>query len=287
MNRLKCVIIAISVAVILQPGPIYAQGKLSIRLQGGGAYISGGDINPGNRTWFPPPIEGWVQYGSYQALRSGCEVGADIIFELNPRFGVGIGAGYIGFSGYSSMSLEPELPSINSTFYTAWPRLSAFPIRTGLYLTLPWKSRLNLIANLGLSYYFSPRYSDEFYYESFPSSNSDLITTRARYKKTPIGFQGEFGVEYKVSRNLFPYLEARARYARFRGWQGTSVLELGSESPLTEEGKLYYEVVPILTRAPRLLMVQSSPPDGPDGEPRQAEIDFSGFSLQLGIRIRL
>jgi hypothetical protein len=61
----------------------------------------------------------------------------------------------------------------------------------------------------------------------------------------------------------------------------------GTPTTLSETEKLYYESVPMLTGSPRLIMVQSDPPAGPGGVPRQAVVDFSGVSLQLGIRIRL
>jgi len=32
-------------------------------------------------------------------------------------------------------------------------------------------------------------------------------------------------------------------------------------------------------------MVQSAPPAGPGGQPREAVVDFSGISLQAGIKI--
>ena len=66
-----------------------------------------------------------------------------------------------------------------------------------------------------------------------------------------------------------------------------SVFESNGEILFSERGILFYEVVPELANEPRLLMVQSDPPDGPGSEPRQAVIDFSGVSLQFGIRIRL
>ena len=51
-----------------------------------------------------------------------------------------------------------------------------------------------------------------------------------------------------------------------------------------EEGELYYEAFPMLSGSPRLIMVQSTPPSGPGGQPREAAVDFSGLSLRAGLR---
>jgi hypothetical protein len=40
----------------------------------------------------------------------------------------------------------------------------------------------------------------------------------------------------------------------------------------------------IMPNSPRLIMVQSDPPDGPGGYPRQAVVDFSGVGLRAGVR---
>ena len=280
-------VIATAFALCLIPRIGLADGKFSLRLQGGWTYISGGDLNPGTRAWFDRIGTGWVKTGGYRAVHSGLEFGGDIVFELTPRLGLSIGAGYMRFSRLSRVGLSTAEPSLWSGGASAEPRLSAVPIRAGVYLIVPWKKRFNVFVNAGVSYYYRSRYSDEWSVEIYPGPSYVLITTRAENKKTPIGFQGGIGLEYKLSEKLFLCLDARGRYARFRGWKGTSVLESNYEIPLSEQGILYYEVVPTVIGAPRLLMVQSSPPDGPDGEPRQAAIDFSGVSLQVGIRIRL
>jgi len=288
MSKLNPRIVISAIALILLPGLVFADGKISLRLQGGWSYVLGGDANPGTKAFFDYHNTGWdMQTGRYLALHNGYEFGGDVIFELSPRLGIGIGGGYVRISRYSQIGLHAAAPSLNSASASARPRLSAIPIRAGAYLTVPWKKKFHFLVNAGLSYYFRSRYSDESEAVYFPGPSYVLITTRAEYKRAPIGFQGGISLEYEMGRNFFPYLEARVRYARFRGWKGTSVLESDFEIPLSEQGILYYEVVPTMINTPRLLMVQESPPDGPGGEPRQAAIDFSGISLQVGIRIRL
>lgn len=278
-------------ALILLPGMVFADGKISLRLQGGWTYISGGDVNHGTQAFFDYNEARWpASTGGYRVVHNGYEFGGDIVFKITSRLGVGVGGGYLQISRASSMYLDdPEIATVYAGV-DAEPRLSAVPLRASIHLTAPLSTKFNFHADVGTSYYLNARYSDEWFLGiwTFEDLSSYIhSTTRAQKNKTPIGFQGGIGLEYELRHELFVYLDARGRYARFSGWHGSSVLESNYETPVSEHGILYYESVPMLTGSPRLIMVQSSPPDGPGGEPRQAVVDFSGLSLQIGIRIRL
>ena len=288
MKGLRFRIAVFTLVVISLPGLAFTEGKLSLKIQGGWAHFSGGDLNPGTQAWIDYGGTGWdIQVGRYRAAHNGYELGGDIIFELTPRLGIGIGGGYAEVSRYSPVGFDEAVPSINSAFVSTRPVLRAIPIRAGAYLTLFRKNKFGIMANAGLSYFHRSLYSGEWRKETFPGPSYILITTQAERKRAPIGFHGGIGLEYELRNNLLFYLEACGRYARFRGWRGTTVFERDEEILFTEQGILYYEVVPALSGAPRLLTVQTSPPDRPGGEPRQAVIDFSGAGLHFGIRIRL
>jgi hypothetical protein len=117
------------------------------------------------------------------------------------------------------------------------------------------------------------------------------ISTRAEQKKLPIGFQAGVGIEYKLLPRIGLFVEAQGRFARLRDLEGTSTSEPGEWGGLlpsfSEQGKLFYESVPMLPDAPRIILVQSAPSPGPGGEARLAVVDFSGVNLQAGIRVRL
>ena len=272
-----------------------AEGKFSLRIQGGWSCFSAGDINPGTQAFFDWYVGYWpASDGGYRALHNGYELGGDFIFELRPWLGLGIGGGYLRSSRTSQMSfwlIDPG-SDVGGVIISA-PKLSAVPIRLGLFLTVPLSKKLNFQADAGASCYFGARYSDEWHmWESQMATVMEEIqvVTRAERKQAPLGFQGGIGLELELQHNLFLSLDARGRYARFCGWAGTSVIyiyEIGDEATFSERGLLYYEDVPTLPGSPRLIMVQSDPPDGPNEEPRQAVVDFNGVSLQVGIRVRL
>jgi hypothetical protein len=160
---------------------------------------------------------------------------------------------------------------------------------------MPLSRKVNFLVEGGVCYFFNARYSDKL--EAVITIidmgvvHSTRITTSAEAKGVPLGLHGGLGFEYRLLPNLYLSLSALGRYARFRTWEGSSELEvfdaMEGTTTFSEQGILYYEVVPDLPDPPRLITVQSSPSMTIGPEPRKAVIDFGGVSLQLGIRIRL
>ncbi len=296
IRRLNARIALSAISLVLVQGVVLADSRISFRLTGGGIYISGGDVNPGTQNWFYYNKESWLLWhGGYRAVHGGYEFGGDVIYALTPRIGISIGGGYLRISRASSMSFAMLVPSLLAASAGANPRLNAVPIRVGMHLTMPLSRKVNFLAEGGVCYYFNARYSDELESGTFLIDmgliSSIRIMTSAEAKGVPLGLHGGLGFEYRLLPDLFLSLSALGRYARFRTWEGSSQFEIFESvegtTTFSEQGILYYELVPDLPDPPRLITVQSSPSMTIGPEPRQAAIDFSGFSLQFGIRIRL
>lgn len=299
MNKWKIRITVTTIALSLLPGLVFADVKISLKIQGGWAYISGGDVNHGTQAFFDwgelyfAPPSGGLAEGGYTPLHRGYELGGDLIFELTPTVGIGIGAGY---TQTSRALWDSQIRIIYPSYYyqiTEVTELKAIPMRLCLFLALPISRKLDITANAGFSWYLQARYHADWYVGPISPIGFDpyqRISTTAEKKTLPLGFQGGVGIEYKLLRKIGLFVEAQGRYARFRGLKGTSISEPGEYGGVlpsfSEQGKLYYESVPMLPDAPRLIMVQSAPPPGPGGEARLAAVDFSGISLQAGIRVR-
>jgi hypothetical protein len=296
IRRLNARIVLSAILLVLVQGVVLADSRISFRLQGNWTYVSGGDVNPGTQNWFYYSKADWVTlwHRGYRAIHNGYEFGGDVIYALTPRIGISIGGGYLRISRASSMGLLTIVLSAWNGLARANPTLSAIPIRVGMHLTMPLSRKVNFLAEGGGCYYFNVRYSDELEYAQFAVDilySYKHITTSAEAKGVPLGLHGGLGFEYRLLPNLFLSLSARGRYARFRTWEGSSELEIfefvEGTTTFSEKGILYYELVPDLPDPPRLITVQSSPSMTIGPEPRKAVIDFSGFSLQFGIRIRL
>lgn len=287
-------VVATALALCLIPGISSAGVRITFKLNGGWGYLGLGDVNAGTQAFFDWALatlasEDHTITGGYEALHWGSEFGGDLIFELSPRIGVGIGAGHLRRSNYGSpmMTFDPTYALYSKT------KVSATPLRLGLFLTLPVGRKTNLIANAGVSWYLDVKYDSTWVLDQ-PSAWYEVpgqeVSTTAANRKNPLGVQGGLGLEHLFFRKVALFIEAQGRFAKIRHLEGTTVsfpFWYGFFPYFIETGILYYESVPAIPDAPRLIMVQSSPPDGPGGEPRQAAVDFSGVSLQFGVRIRL
>ncbi len=301
MHKTRIRFIALTVLLCLAPGGAFADGKWSLKLQGGWAYISGGDVNPGTqgfydwgKTYFAPP-EGGVIEGDFSPLHQGFEIGGDIIFQLTPAVGIGIGAGYLRMSSKyfdSLMRINHDPANIGLVYdFNEATTLEAVPVRLSLFWSLPVIRKVDVTANAGLSYYVGARYRADWLALQFDMTGShpfQKFLTTAGKERFPLGLHGSLGIEYRMLRNLGIFVEARGRYARFRGLEGTTASEAGELGggllpEFTENGTLFYDLTPNLPGEPRLIMVQSRP----DGALHRAVVDFSGLSLQTGFRIRL
>jgi len=286
----------------LVPREGFADSKWSIKLQGGWAHISGGDVNPGTegffdwgKIYFAPPEGGSIE-GDFSLLHQGYEVSGEIIFQLTPTIGIGIGAGYLQMSSklydfIMRIDFDASQPFSLKYDFSEGMKLEGIPIRLGLFWSLPVSGKINVTADAGLSYYVRTRYHAEWIalqYESTGFHPFQRFLTTASKANFPLGLHGSMGIEYRLLRNLGIFVEARGRYARFRGLEGTTTSEAGNLAgglvpEFTENGTLYFDETPNLPGSPRLIMVQSEP----DGEFHRAVVDFSGISLGAGFRIRL
>ena len=59
ISKLNPRIVLTIIALILLPGLVLADGKLSLRLQGGWSYVLGGDANPGTKAFLDYHGTGW------------------------------------------------------------------------------------------------------------------------------------------------------------------------------------------------------------------------------------
>lgn len=280
----------ISLAVQDAPSPAAKASKLSVKLYGGYSHVLAGDVNEGSDYYFEI-IEAYVAEGagtvsgSYKPLHGGANFGGDVIYQLSPKLGLGLGFGYMRNSSSSTATwTESELGSVT---ITATPTLTAMPIRLGLFFTTPLSKKLNLTADAGAAYYAGLKLDATQGLEFDTGEWMEMTLEGSDRSGIDIGFQGSLGVEYMLSPKLGLFVEAAGRYAKFKNFELVTGTQDSSEGgPETTEGKLYitsdnfgaYEIS-------GFTIVETGVPVPP--ELREPKIDLSGFSLQIGIRIRL
>jgi hypothetical protein len=113
--------------------------------------------------------------------------------------------------------------------------------------------------------------------------------------KANLGFHGGIGMEYSLTKNLGLVLEVQGRYVKIKNLKGFIQSEdshfIGRISK--RKGYLWsYKISEWDFRSYYNLDISEEPPRGsiPEisiSEVRKAIIDLSGFSLRIGLRIRL
>ena len=294
----SALVIALLLAAFLyEPSPANAAGggiKIDLRIHGGYSHLAASDVNQGAGGYLKF-YQAIAEYGGYdheggiKSLHGGYDAGIDFVFLLGPRFGIGVGAGYLRSSGKGDLSM-----TIDTTEMTAETRtvLSAVPIRLGFYYALPIGGTVSLTANAGASLYAGLMFNDHYRYDQDAYWGAQDIDAK-RIGFDNVGFQGGLGLDFRISAKMGFFVEAQGRYAKFENFGKATITVASYEGgSQTREGKIYL-ITQTLSPDPLVVInaftVEDAPPtpDPPDHLVREPKFDFSGFCLQAGVRIRL
>jgi len=257
----------------------------SVRLTGGPTLFSGGDIRKGDQGLYDAASDLVTSYGfviekRFNAFRSGFEVVADFVYNLTPKFGVGIGAGYVRLTQQSLLLFRaPNTGQAWNQAATA-PKATAYPIRLGVFFNFPLHRLVNLTLDSGAALYITS-YTYSRFTNWYPI---DLINQEAN--ATGIGFHGGVGIEINFHRRAAFILEGRGRYAKISGFNGKSNIRKSVLPPfqfdiIEENGTLYY----LEENGHPFLAFFEQEPTGYETV-RKATLDLSGFIFQAGIKVK-
>lgn len=273
-------------------GGVANASRFSLRLYGGFSRIGAADLNAGFDGYYELlelyAALGFGEFtGGYTPLKNGYNAGADVIYQITPRIGIGIGAGYLRTSANSLATLAVEGDAID---LPATATLSAIPIRLGVFLTFPLGGKLNLTADAGAAYYAALKVDATQRIEFDEADWQETSLSAQRTSFANLGFQGSLGLEYMVSPKMGLFIEALGRYARFKNFETAtgSYRSSGGGDPDLTEGKIYLETNTYPEGSWSLFTVEETPPASspPSKVYTEPKIDLSGYSLQAGIRIR-
>ena len=285
--------------------------KLSIKLTGGLRYINVGDINN--------HIESFDNYmSSFLSFYEGGKMGkinnygpdleGELRLDISSKFAVGVGIGYISGKNESNFQTAGDfapiyqiyiVPPIDLFEFVVESKIETIPIKLGIYYTIPLGSRINIFLKSGLDYYFSKCFI--YKYNEIISIDGTVypvefyeISNKYDMRGNGLGFNGGLGFEYKISNFLALVLEIQRRYAKIKKLKGkwiysnTFTLEQGEN-----EGILYIARKDMEDEGfsdifyPDLVVSPSKPSGAKILNAREATLDLSGFSLKVGIRIKL
>ena len=274
-KRSSILIICLSLILIL-PGLSQAE-RIGIKLSGGTSYLVVGDPNASLKG-LADFLKDWASgggrtiEGDIKPIHFGLDLEGDAIFYLTPRFGISFGSGYIyGEKGVD----ENEIAFMGQTFSDGM-KVSAIPVRLGVYYYLPLSSRIRFFLNGGVGYYFA-KWS-ETYRNEIPVG---VIARDQKAKANGVGFHGGVGFEFNLMSHIAFIFEGEGRYVKIGGFEG-------EKDPGVEKGTLYYFENQIFAGGdwyPTIDIREQEPVGIFVRNIREAKVDLSGFTFRAGIKI--
>jgi hypothetical protein len=258
--------------------PFDSDSRFAIRLSGGLGYLSLGEMNAGirgvlNDIAFERDIH---TNSTYNDLKMGTNFGADLIYYLTPKIGVGIGGEFIHGRKTSTYSFT----GTQSGYISSAPILTAVPLKVGLFFNTPLSGKIEFTATLGAGYY---RTSLDNTYGWEIANVAPATTERIKVSAWSPGFHAGVGLEYSIGRRFALFFEALGRLAKANGFKGT--VQYTGHSAVS--AKLYsFDVVFDEGSFPILDASNVVPSEGGIQNVREATIDLSGGCAFLGLVIR-
>jgi opacity protein-like surface antigen len=258
--------------------------EFSLKLYGGMNYLLASDIN----NHLQATTDYWNDRGvdvngEFEPLQMGIDFGGEFIINLTPHIGIALGGSYIQASSKST---------VNNVWFgysyqdTANPKITAVSLTLSTHFNFPLGKRFNFTAHGGLGYYLGT-FSWNYGYDS----EFDDIEENWEGKANALGFQGGLGLELNFSSGIALVVEGFGRYAKLKGLKGDYFFEqTNQEQESIDDATLwYYEWGSSLTGNyyPTIKFDDEKPEETSSiKNVREGEVNLTGFSVRLGIKIR-
>ncbi len=260
-----------------------------VKFTGGFGYFSGGDIGRGIEGMYDQrsdfiSSQGFSLDDYPKSFHIDTEFTGDLIIDITPNLGIGIGSGYIHATHASTLIFYKEESRYKLDQMTSLPEISVIPLRVGLFLSIPIHRLFNISLNGGTGIYWA-----EYIY-SLGSTWGEINDIGHVANAAGLGFHGGIGLELNLHRRAVFLIECQGRYAKFSNFKGTATIRewgaplLGGyrDSMTTvEEGSLYY----LEDNGYPGLVISKDIPTGLNFV-EKANFDLSGFSIRAGLKIR-
>ncbi len=245
----------------------------------GGNYAFGGDLNKGSLGLanFYSGVLGIPRKEAVKPVHFGFSFGGEFSVSLTSRLSLAIAIE--SFQGEKE-SLTDFGQVVQAHTLKTRPKLSAVPAGISVsYLFIP-----SLYIKGGISYYFA---ECSYYYQI--QEHEQLQEWMGEASARGLGLQGALGFSRSIGPRLGLVVELAGHYAKINGFQGKDTFQSSSGQTLIEKGTLYLIQAEVSEQQsyPLLFIRASKPREAGVIDAREAQIDFSGFSLKIGLRIHL
>lgn len=260
--------------------------EFSLKVAGGVSFLDPQEVNSVLQSWGEywttraDSTPNWTYIGGeVSTLKLGYDFEAELIFNLTPRFAIGLSGGYI-FGDVSEKATALTIEKVLGTFDHVKPtKVSAIPLILSGYYLLPLTSSLGAFLRAGggpiWAKYFERDGNKKIEAESYsyPQSISASAQGQVYILSLGIVFKTESGVRF--------FMEGMWRVATITGFSG--------ENKQQETGALTYvkEYDPIYEIWQAKYEIFAEPPSGENyREVKQGTMDLGGVSVKIGIMIK-
>jgi opacity protein-like surface antigen len=268
----------------------------SLKLTGGARYIAIGDMNEHLKSYIDLPDS----FGNLEEIGNWSgDLELELRMDISPRVALGLAtSGFLRKRSERSLfvyggDLNPEVVKFDTQSVIAPGIEASMPLGLNVYFSIPLGSKLGMYLSPGVGWYSGKMTKNETTYMFYSDGTVDFGNVYwAVENKFSVGFQGALGLEYRVAGNLILVTELQGRYIRMNGLKGREEF-VYKGGHFEGSGTLYYwrstyggEVGPWITA----LEVRERLPGGGTfsvKDAREAILDLSGFSLRVGLRVRL
>lgn len=284
-KQVKNIIKSITILLLLLFSASLSYGiEFSFRLSGGLNYLKLGSVNRVLQDWAGEwekrsQIRAfWNFEGEVGKFHRGIEFGGELMMTLTPRFWVSLGLGYV-YGEISDTKTEITIERRHATDIRVRPnKVSAYPINLSGYFFLPLKGKISPYLKGSIGVYFA-KYIDWQGRRTLPDTEFNYSSQIA--EATSPAFEGGLGFAVEVDSYLRFFIEGSARKAKISGFEG--------EIKQDEQGTLFYfeKYDPELEFWQANTEILSEKPEGEEFRSvQEATVDFSGFSVKIGLIIK-
>jgi hypothetical protein len=252
--------------------------RFALSFSGGLNYIVIGGLNEGAQglTNFYGATLGETLTGSVSPLHWSYILGGELSYYFTPKMAVNLGIDYF----YGNIESTVEFPDRKfAERFTTGPKVKDIPIG----LTLSYYPYAFLRLKVGVEYHLA-KCKYHYLYEE----EDRWQEWRGDASSSGLGFIGGIALEKSISSKLALFLEANGRYAQLENFEGTDDYLDSEGATSAEKGKLYIWEGHITQAEPYPLIFirERKPSEAGVSNARLAIVDFSGFSIKFGIKIK-
>jgi opacity protein-like surface antigen len=277
MRKTTILFAACLLALVL---PAHA-AEVHLKLGGGLSWFRPDDVNRAIRDWVDwhelesAQNDAWTYLGGKTPeIRLGYTFEGELQFFLSPRLAFSVSAGFL-YSDLSAEDTEIRINKKQGVILLVQPRtVSAVPLAFSAYYYLPLSAHFRGYAKAGAGYTWAKHVEREG--SKRETANKYNYSLEENASATGPVYQAGLGMDFALESGVRFFLEGSYRWMRVSGFSG-------------ETGKLYHfeEYSPDLDFWQEKNRLFTELPVGENiRSVREAEVDFSGFSLILGIAIR-